>query len=952
MKKILFAQLLILFSIVADAAAPVLSASATQACFSGTSKPKLVITSGSGKTSYVSGVINDPTDPAAIDGIYFTATNSPTSFTFTSSDKTVVPVQNITMTLVSGDSYVCKIKPIAVGFTTITIVASNGSNSSAYTISYAASAASTYSANTIFPTIVADASAVAAVDDNYFFEADDELNNLRLYSRKESGQSIYVTDITSSAAGTSGEEFDLEAASKSSSGYNSGNRIYWISSLGNSKSGGSKPYRDRVIATDISGSGASATLSVKSYKIGMRAALISWGDANGWNFTTSASTSLAMIPKRIDGFNIEGLAVSNAGESAYIGFRAPCVPIKGTTPTSSNRLYAVIAPVTNFETMMNVSGSSSVTPTIGEPILFDFGGLGIRDMVRVGGSKYIIVAGLFEGGGTPAIYLWDGVVPTNPGTTPIIPGSTGLIKLPFDLTDLVQPSADGGVEGHPEGVLANQIGNDIVVQLICDNGTVTYYDSSTAAKDLAADANKYPFSKFRVDTYVYSLTGDPALLLTSGSNAQSINIGSSISNIIYTWGGSATGVTVSGLPNGVTATVNSTGKNVMISGTPTVSGTYNYTVTTTQSSGTAVSLTGTISIISPLSTPSGVSATSTSNSVTLNWTPVTNANGYKINFCTLTTGGDNVLFNETFAGQTATSGSASTDLTYDNTWTRSTGTVYFTDANALTFRSNVKYYTPTINLSDVNTIVQFDAKYESTYTLASGNKSAICINDNNSSTNNGLQFYDNGTSVVFQKTGGTGTPTFLGATTLTTSFQTFKVQLNGYYVNAALDGTDNISIRVQSSSNGAVPLVIKNFKVYVSGGGTSSTCNEITVPDGTTNSYTVSGLNPSGTYTYQLMATNSDPAQNSSYTSAQTIGTTTNVCTPIKSDVQINSDGNELTVSGVSTKKISICDISGKTLLSKKNNSSISIQSLESGTYIIVVEDVSGISFSKKFFKK
>lgn len=597
MKKLfLFAGLIFLALSNLNAATPTLSANATQVCYPGTSKPILVITSGSGKTSYVSSAIGDPTDCATTKGIYFTATNNPTSFTISSSDATVVPISNVTMTLISGDQYVLKINPIKAGFTTITIKAYNGSSSSTYTISYAASPASTYTANTIFPTIVADASAEAAIDEDYFFEADDELNNIRLYSRKMSGQSLYVNDITSAAGGISGEEFDLEAASMSSSSYNAGRRIYWISSLGNSKSGGAKPYRDRVIATDVTGTGANATISVKSYKIGIRDALISWGNSNTWDFTTSASTSLAMIPKRIDGFNIEGLTVTNEGEKAYIGFRAPCVPLKGVAPTSTNRKYAVMAPVTNFETMMNVSGSSSVAPTMGEPILFDFGGLGIRDMVRVGGDKYIIVAGLFEGGGTPAIYLWDGVVPANPGSNPITTATSSLIKLPFDISDLVQPSADGGVEGHPEGVLAEQVGNSIIVHLICDNGTVTYYDAATAAKDLAADTKKYPFAKFRIDTYVYSLDASPSILLTSGSKDQSITLGNQISNIVCTCSSEVTGVTATGLPAGVTATYNPLIKAVTISGKPTVSGVFNYTITTTQNSGTAANLSGTINV--------------------------------------------------------------------------------------------------------------------------------------------------------------------------------------------------------------------------------------------------------------------------------------------------------------------------------------------------------------------
>lgn len=482
--------------------APVLSANASQVVFAGTSSNRLSIISGSGKTSYVSGVIGDITDPASTQGILFNCSNNPTSFNLVSSNTAVVAASGLSMTLISAGEYRLKITPKAVGFSTITVVASNGATSSTYTIEYAASAGSSRAANTIFSTGISDASAAVAIDNDYVFVADDETNKLRLYSRNESGQNVYNFDITSGAAAS--EEMDLEGGTKASSNYNSGNRIYWIGSLGNSKSGKSKPDRNRIVATDISGTGASTTMSVKSYSTKMRAALITWGDANTWDFTTSASTSKLMIPKRIDGFNIEGLSLTHAGNAAYIGFRAPCVPVKGTTPSASNRKYAILAPVTNFEAMMNVSGNSSVAPVIGEPVLFDLAGLGIRSIERVGTSQYIIVAGLFEGGGTPVVYLWDGVVPANSGLTPISTTSASLVKLDLDLTDLVQSTTDGTVEGHPEGMFCEKIGNDIYIHIVCDNGTVDYYNAGVEAKTYTVDANKFSFAKFRTDTYIYS----------------------------------------------------------------------------------------------------------------------------------------------------------------------------------------------------------------------------------------------------------------------------------------------------------------------------------------------------------------------------------------------------------------------------------------------------------------
>lgn len=906
MKK-LFALALLSFAIISSlfAAAPVLTANAVQVCYPGSTKPILNIVAGSAKTSYVSAAINDPTSPLAVKGILFTATNNPTSFTIISSKPAVVPVANVSVTLISGDQYLCKITPIAVGYSTITIKAENGSSSAAYTINVAASAASSYSANTIFPTGIADASGAAAIDDDYMLVANDETNVLSLYNRKNSGQALASFNITTGAGGVDEgvdtEEFDLEGATNSSIDYNSGKRIYWIASLGNSKSGNLKPLRDRVIATDISGSGATATVSVKSYSTKMRTALISWGDAASWNFTASAASG--MIAKRIDGFNIEGLTLANGGEKAYIGFRAPCVPLKGVAPTTSNRKYAVLAPVTNFETMMDVSGSSTLAPVLDEPILFDFGGLGIRSIERVGGSRYIIEAGLFQGGGTPAVYLWDGVVPANSGANPIVEGAS-LIKLPFDLTDLVQASADGGVEGHPEALLCDQIGDNILAHIICDNGTVDYYNDATEAKLLA----NVEYMKFRQDTYVYSLTGAPALLLTSGSSTQTVNQATPISNIIYTWGGAATGVDVQGLPAGVSAVINTQGKNVMITGAPSVSGTFNYTITTTQASGTAVVLNGTINVTAPtipLASPTGVSASVSGTTLNLNWPAVANATSYTVNLC-------------------KDSASTSTVSMYFNTSgskTLSTGDI---EGTAQSVSSSSPCYTPSAG---------------SAYRTGSGNDHSLTLVNT-----------DNVSELIIG-----------GSSSSSSSIRT----LNSYSINGGAAQTTGITQATQAICGEVkiVGLSLKkgdvisftfsgNFQVnyFVARVPANAlTCTETTV---LANSFTATNLDENTNYTYQVKANTTLQGYSSSqYSSAASITSSTATNMPaVVANLDILQTESDILLQGISCTELSIYNMAGNKLASSSTNI-ISIRSLQKGLYIvrILMPDSSVRSF--KFIK-
>jgi|APLak6261673822_1056097.scaffolds.fasta_scaffold00187_4 gliding motility-associated-like protein len=97
-----------------------------------------------------------------------------------------------------------------------------------------------------------------------------------------------------------------------------------------------------------------------------------------------------------------------------------------------------------------------------------------------------------------------------------------------------------------------------------------------------------------------------SISLTSavGTNNQIICEGSPITNIVYTTTGSATGATVTGLPTGLTSVYNA--NTFTISGTPTQTGTFNYTVTTVGCSVNASQI-GTITIVAIPATPTIVS---------------------------------------------------------------------------------------------------------------------------------------------------------------------------------------------------------------------------------------------------------------------------------------------------------------------------------------------------------
>lgn len=72
---------------------------------------------------------------------------------------------------------------------------------------------------------------------------------------------------------------------------------------------------------------------------------------------------------------------------------------------------------------------------------------------------------------------------------------------------------------------------------------------------------------------------DKALLTVSGNTVQSVQPGDGISPIVFTWGGGATGVTYSALPEGLSASLDENSKTLTVIGTPAFSG--SFTVTTT-----------------------------------------------------------------------------------------------------------------------------------------------------------------------------------------------------------------------------------------------------------------------------------------------------------------------------------------------------------------------------------
>ena len=433
----------------------------------------------------VSGVLNDPTDPASTTGIYFTISdpNIPVgnlTLTATSSNTSVVPLSGLSLTG-SLASWLLKITPTGVGYSNITLTVNNGTLTSTYTILYAASQSASTSLH--WPTGIADASDAIALSDSYMAIGDDEVNKIFVFNRSASGLPVTTFDynqnnVLNLTDGSPGnyKELDIEAATPSPTVTG---RTYWVGSMSNSSTSfGAEPNRDRVVAVNISGSVETSDLAFANagYAAGLRAQLITWGDANGYDFTDAAAVN--QNPKAIDGFNIEGAVFAPDNTTLYFGFRAPLVP-------TTNRTMAVIAPLLNFETWFN-NGNPTGNATFGAPIQLDLGGRGIRDIIRLSNGTYVIAAGMYDGTSNPAIFTWTGNA-----------GDPAVAQPSFDVTGL---NVEGLMGVNTGGLLSLDH-----LQIITDNGSDILYNDGTEAKDLT-EAN---FQKFSSSV---SISSDPVAL--------------------------------------------------------------------------------------------------------------------------------------------------------------------------------------------------------------------------------------------------------------------------------------------------------------------------------------------------------------------------------------------------------------------------------------------------------
>jgi hypothetical protein len=431
-----------------------------------------------GSGGFLSGVINDPTDPARTLGIAIQLADPDTAtasllLSAQSSNGSVVGPSGLLLSG-SGADRLLTIAPAGVGLTTITLTVSDGGNSSSSSFTYGASAAAANPAATRFHVGASDASSAIAIDADWMLVSDDEDQVLRLVSRQQSGLAGASFAMDASLGLVGGSEVDLEASTRN------GSTLYWLGSHSNNASGDDRPNRERLFATALSGSGAGISLTALGFYAHLEDDLLAWDQAQGGSLGLAASAAAGVQPEQPAGFNIEGLAMAPGGSGAYLAFRAPTLP-------TSNRQQALIVPVLNIAELINLGGGPAGTARFGTPIQLDLGGRGIRSIERNSAGDYLIVAGPSgaASGAAPAdfrLYRWSGAASDAP------------LLLNADLSSLL------GGAGSPEAIVevpANLTATSNL-QLLVDDGDTIWYANGVISKDLETTSGYgKPLQKFR-----------------------------------------------------------------------------------------------------------------------------------------------------------------------------------------------------------------------------------------------------------------------------------------------------------------------------------------------------------------------------------------------------------------------------------------------------------------------
>ncbi|KFF07609.1 beta strand repeat-containing protein, partial [Flavobacterium reichenbachii] len=449
---------------------------------------------------------------------------------------------------------------------------------------------------------------------------------------------------------------------------NAGACIYYSNSVAITTSPGVPVFAAAATISGTAGQCNASTGQVYSIAAATNAVTYTWVLPTGWSITGGFGTNSITVTTGTTGQNgnITVVAVNGCGNSTptkTLAVTVRALPTISSHPSTAGQTVCENTAITAL----------SVAATAGSGTISDYKWYSNTTNSNTGGTLVATntsaaTTNTYTPANTTAGTLYYYVIVTNSNGCTVTSNVSGAITVnPIATLTLTTGTANQTVcagtaisntvytwgGSATDVTVTNTIGLTVTKDLIAKTITISGIPTATGTYSIATTGQTSPCTAVSLSG---NITVNPiaTLALTTGTADQTICAGTAISSTVYTWGGSATDVTVTNTI-GLTVVKNGPAKTVTISGTPTATGTYSIATNGQTSPCTAVSLSGNITV-NPIST------------------------------LTLTTG---------TANQTVCAGTAISNTVY--TWGGSATDVTVTNTIGLTVTKNVAAKTVTIS---------------------------------------------------------------------------------------------------------------------------------------------------------------------------------------------------------------------------------------------------------------